>query len=61
MPGDPALVVAYQINRLWDAYNGAETEMLEAKKKGDATQSTILGERCAQIAEWRDALELIGT
>ncbi len=56
---DPALVVAYQINRLWDAYHGADCEALDLKHKGETTDASIVRDHANQIWQWRDALETV--
>ena len=57
--GDPALVVAYQINRLWDAYNGADCEALDLNQKGETTDASVVRDQANQIVQWRDALETV--
>lgn len=59
--GDPVVCIAREIERLWDAHHGAEVQKYNAMQKGEKSHEIILGERCDQLTEWRDALELVGT
>lgn len=58
---DPVLRIAHEIELLWDAHSGAEVEKLAAKADGENAIATNLRNRCDQITEWRDALELVGS
>ena len=54
--GDPALVVAYQINLLWDAYHGADCDAIDLKRRGETTNASVVRDQANQIGKWRDAL-----
>lgn len=59
---DPVVVLARDIQRLWDAHAGAEVEQFNAQQKCEESSETVaLGERCKQLTEWRSALETVGT
>ena len=55
---DPVLKIAHEIERLWDAFTGAEIEQFAAKGTGEASTATLLREHCRDIESWREALEL---
>jgi hypothetical protein len=58
---DPVLKISYQIEHLWDAHHGAEIDKFAAKDAGETSTVSLLRERCDQITEWRDALELVAS
>jgi hypothetical protein len=58
---DPVVRIACEIDHLWDAENGLESEGLDQRKENGGRIPAMIRSQCRNIVKWREALELAGT